>query len=142
MELNNILAKLIETAGVNSAYDEACKCVLANKQILAWIVKSCIEEFNEYRIEDITEKYIEGEPNVADVAVHRDEGSEFITGNNTEDTTMTEGTVYYDIRFYVILPTTQEMTKLIINVESQNKFYPGYPLVKRGIYYSSRMVSA
>ena len=31
---------------------------------------------------------------------------------------------------------------LIINVEAQNDFYPGYPLIKRGIYYCSRMISS
>ena len=34
------------------------------------------------------------------------------------------------------------MIRLIINIEAQNDFYPGYPLIKRGIYYCSRMVSA
>ena len=29
----------------------------------------------------------------------------------------------------------------MINVEAQNDFYPGYPLVKRGIYDCSRMIS-
>ena len=27
-------------------------------------------------------------------------------------------------------------------MEAQNDFYPGYPLIKRGIYYCSRMISA
>ena len=31
---------------------------------------------------------------------------------------------------------------LIINVEAQNDFYPGYPLIKRGIYYCCRMISS
>ena len=31
---------------------------------------------------------------------------------------------------------------MIINIEAQNDFYPGYPLIKRGIYYCSRMISA
>ena len=31
---------------------------------------------------------------------------------------------------------------MIINIEVQNDFYPGYPLVKRGIYYGGRMLSA
>lgn len=31
---------------------------------------------------------------------------------------------------------------LIINVEAQNDFYPGYPIIKRGIYYCSRMISS
>lgn len=31
---------------------------------------------------------------------------------------------------------------MILNVEGQNNFYPGYPVIKRGIYYCSRMISA
>ncbi len=31
---------------------------------------------------------------------------------------------------------------MIINLEAQNDFYPGYPLIKKGIYYCSRMISA
>ena len=34
------------------------------------------------------------------------------------------------------------MIRLIINIEARNDFYPGYPLIKRGIYYCSRMISA
>lgn len=39
-------------------------------------------------------------------------------------------------------PKSGELIRLIINVEAQNNFYPGYPLIKRGIYYCSRMISA
>lgn len=31
---------------------------------------------------------------------------------------------------------------MILNVEAQNNFYPGYPIIKRGIYYCSRMISS
>ncbi len=34
------------------------------------------------------------------------------------------------------------MIRLIINVESQYDYHPGYPLTKRGIYYCSRLISA
>lgn len=34
------------------------------------------------------------------------------------------------------------MIRLIINVEAQTAFNPGYPLTKRAIYYCSRMISA
>ena len=30
----------------------------------------------------------------------------------------------------------------MIDVEAQNKFYPGYPLIMRAMYYSSRMISS
>ena len=32
--------------------------------------------------------------------------------------------------------------EIIVNVEAQNKYNPGYPLIKRGVYYVSRMISA
>lgn len=142
MEIENTLAKRISTAGMNAAYDEACKRLLANKQILARIVKTCVEEFRECGIKDIEEKYLEGMPEIAGVFVHQDEPGQFIRGSNTEDATMAEGTVFFDIRFRAVAPATGEAISLIINIEAQNDYYPGYPLLKRGIYYGSRLISA
>ena len=65
-----------------------------------------------------------------------------IRGAATEDVTQTEGTVTYDIRFYAFIPGTDETIRLIINIEAQNKYNPGYPLTKRGIYYCCRMISS
>lgn len=58
------------------------------------------------------------------------------------DYTIPEGTVTFDIRFMALAPKSGELISLIINLEAQNDFYPGYPLIKRGIYYLSRMISA
>lgn len=146
MEIENTLAKNITAAGDKAAYDAACKRLLANKIILAWIMKSCIEEYRDLDVEEIAGNYIEGEPQVAKTAVNPDEEisdeGEQIKGGKTEDSTIKEGTVTYDIRFYAIAPHTGEPISLIINVEAQNDFYPGYPIIKRGIYYCSRMVSS
>lgn len=146
MEVETILAKNIKTAGDKAAYDVACKRLLANKLILAWIMKSCLEEYRNFDVEEISKKYIEGEPQITKTAVHPDEevegGGEQIKGEKTEDSTIKEGTITYDIRFYAMVPDTKENIKLILNVEAQNEFYPGYPLIKRGIYYCSRMVSS
>ena len=46
MEVQNALANRIDTAGEMISYDEACKQVLANKTILAWIMKGCLKEYN------------------------------------------------------------------------------------------------
>ena len=146
MEVENILAKNIDAAGDKAAYDAACKRLLANKIILAWIMKSCLEEYRRSDVNDIAEKYIEGEPQIARAAVNSDEGpdhdGEQIRGARNEDSTIQEGTVTFDIRFYAILPKSGETVGLIINVEAQNDFYPGYPIIKRGIYYCSRMISS
>ena len=142
MEVQNTLANRIDTAGNMLSYDEACKQVLANLIILAWILKACVREYKDCSVEEIAAKYIEGEPEISKSTVHVDESAEFITGMNTEDATMKEGTVKFDIKFRAILPETGETVEILINVEIQNDFYPGYPIVKRGIYYASRMISS
>ncbi|MCI8310730.1 MAG: hypothetical protein HFI12_00675, partial [Lachnospiraceae bacterium] len=145
MEIENTLAQNISVARENAFYDEACKRLLANKVILAWIMKSCLEEYREIDVNEIAESYIEGEPQIAKIAVHPDEMAgrgEQIKGGKTEDSTITEGTITYDIRFYALIPGTKDITGLFINVEAQNDFYPGYPIVKRGIYYCSRLISS
>lgn len=144
MEVENTLAKNINSAGENAAYDVACKRLLANKIILAWIMKSCVEEYRDCSISDIAEKYIEGQPQVAETAVNPDEDiyGEQIKGAATEDATIHEGTITYDIRFYAVVPVSGERIRLIINVEAQNDFYPGYPIIKRALYYCSRMISS
>ena len=48
----------------------------------------------------------------------------------------------YDIRFYAQAPRDGALMEIIVNVEAQNKYNPGYPLIKRGVYYVSRMISA
>ena len=143
MEVETTLAKNIRIADDKAKYDEACKRLLAEKMILAWIMKSCLEEYTEYDVKEIAEKYIEGTPQIASIAVLPDEtNAPMIRGLNTEDATMTEGTITYDIRFLSCVPDSEEKIQLIVNVEAQNDFYPGYPIIKRGIYYGSRMISA
>ncbi|MCM1257246.1 MAG: hypothetical protein NC307_05285 [Roseburia sp.] len=146
MEIENTLAKNITAAGDYAAYDTACKRLLANKVVLAWIMKSCLEEYRDFSVDEIVEKYIEGEPQIAKTAVNLDEETENdgeqIRGAKTEDSTIKEGTITYDIRFYATAPKSGEMVSLIINIEAQNDFYPGYPIIKRGIYYCSRMISS
>ena len=51
------------------------------------------------------------------------------------------GKVTYDIRFYVLTPDEKHV-KIIMNLEAQLKFNPGYDLVTRGVFYCARMLSA
>ena len=136
------------------SYDKAAKKLLANKQILAQIMKNCVNEYSACSVDEIAEKYIEGTPEVGTVGVHVDDTnrpkktSDVIAGSNNEDSTLTEGTINYDVRFDAIAPASEgsaeqkDVIRLIINVEAQTAFNPGYPLTKRAIYYCSRMISA
>ena len=144
MNTDTTIAKNIRVADEKASYDAACKRLLSEKIILAWIMKNCLEEYRDCDVEEIAEKYIEGTPQVGEAAVALDESNRvsMIQGAGNEDTSLTEGTVTYDIRFFAIAPVSGELIRLIINIEAQNDFYPGYPLIKRGIYYCSRMISA
>lgn len=146
MKRKSILYKDLEVSRAKEIYDESCKNILANKIILAWIMKSCMKEYKDCSICDIADHYIEGTPEISQREVHRDEAPASdpgkIRGENTEDKAVNEGTVRYDIMFRAILPQGQERIELIINIEAQKDFYPGYPLIKRGIYYGCRMISS
>ena len=128
--------------------DAACKQLLGDKLILACILKGCIPEFKDCEVSDIENKCIEGEPEIGTAGVHAETTNKAkskqggkIHGINNENATDTEGKVTFDIRFYAITPD-KERVKLIINVEAQNDFHPGYPLIKRAIYYGCRQISA
>ena len=152
--VENQLAHTIDQIEYDSRYDRTAKKLLANKQILAQIMKGCVNEYSDCTVDDIVEKYIEGTPEVGSVGVHVDDtnrpkkSTDVIKGSNNEDSTLTEGTLFYDVRFDAIAPKSadsaeqEEVIRLIINVEAQTKFKPGYPLTKRAIYYCSRMISA
>lgn len=144
MKKESTLARTISTEGEKAAYDNVCKKLLANREILAWIMKSCLSEYRDCSILEIADRYIEGESEISMISVHRDETAKIptIKGENTEDTSINEGTVTYDIRFRAIAPGSGELITLIIDVEAQNDFYPGYPLVTRSVYYCCRMISA
>ena len=143
MEVNTPIAEDIHATDQNARYDAACKRLLSQKIILAWIMKSCLEEYRDCDVKEIAEKYIEGEPQVGEVAVMPGEtNATKIRGISNEDTVLGEGRITYDIRFVALAPATNELIQLIIDVEAQGKLNTGYPMTKRAIFHCSRMISA
>ena len=169
------LAHTITQTDYEARYDRAAKKLLANKLVLAHILKDCVKEYQACSIMDIAQKYIEGEPEVGTTGVNMDDinspeqpdikletvvtrAAEVqamnaqamntqvtkVQGMGNEDISQNEGTVYYDVRFNAIAPSTEEHgnIRLIINAEAQNRFKPKYPLTKRAVYYGSRLISA
>lgn len=194
------LAHTITQTDYEARYDRAAKKLLANKLVLAHILKDCVKEYQACSIMDIAQKYIEGEPEVGTTGVNMDDinspeqpdikpetmatqSAEVqavnaqainaqamntqamkvqamnaqamntqamnaqvtkVQGMGNEDISQNEGTVYYDVRFNAIAPSTGEHDniRLIINAEAQNRFKPKYPLTKRAVYYGSRLISA
>lgn len=144
MEEETTVAQGLRVTSDREKLDASCKRLLSEKQILARIMKACLPEYKDCDVNDIAEKYIEGQPQVEDVPVMPDEDVPgMIEGMDTADKTVNENISTYDVRFYALVPGTgKQSIRLIINVEAQNEFNPGYPLTKRGIYYCCRMISA
>ena len=71
--MENQLAHAITQTEYDLSYDKAAKKLLANKQILAQIMKNCVNEYSACSVDEIAEKYIEGTPEVGTVGVHVDD---------------------------------------------------------------------
>lgn len=127
--------------------DEKIKALLADKQILARILKYSVEDFKEYDILEIINRIEEVEilEVPVDAGLSHKNRSEFgkISGSNTEDNVPGEGVIYYDIRFNVT--KGKKRIKVLINIEAQattSVSRLGYHIENRMTYYLSRMISA
>ena len=132
-----------DIAAAEAAIDESCKRLLADKQILARIMHYCVDEFKGIDPKEIAKRYIEGTPDIGSVGVLPEQTNRKIHGLPNDDASVNEHSVRYDIRFSALAPDgSGGLIKLIINIEAQNKYHNSYPLITRGIYYLSRMISA
>ena len=143
----NLLGQWLSKAeSPDNLLDRNIKGFLANKVILAWILKNSVEEFKDFQTSEI-EDMIEGEVDISKVRlepettkIFSEKSSERIAGMNGEDYECNEGIVYFDIRFFVRYPNNGDLIKLIINVEAQNKF--DISIIKRAVVYCARMISS
>ena len=58
------LAEGIRQTDLEVQFDACCKRLLAEKVVVAWIMKWCIPEYREFSVKEIAEKYIVGTPSV------------------------------------------------------------------------------
>ncbi|MCR0276970.1 Rpn family recombination-promoting nuclease/putative transposase [[Clostridium] innocuum] len=138
-------ASMISCYDHKKKYDMYCKKLLSNKQILAYVMKGCVPEYADTPLEDIP-SYIEmSSINTADC--------EYIDDHQVEvtDEAIPGAQIKYDIQFEATIPMKQKeadkstpadkKVRMIINLESQAKDDPGYPLIKRALYYCSRLMA-
>lgn len=137
------LAQAVEAADGAGTYDTYARALLADKQILAWILKYAVVEFHDMEIgeivacigDDIEVGTRPVDPGLSNLGrVH---------GSSTEDDVPGEGKIYYDIRFTAYHRGMK--MKFLINVEPQKSSDPsklGYHLENRMVFYLTRMVSA
>lgn len=141
--LETNLAQAVDVADIRSSYDANVKFLLADKQVLARILKYAVREFQNIEIEEIitsigndieigTKPIDPGLTNLGRVKE-----------DITEDNIPGEGKIFFDIRFSAYHKRTE--MKFLLNVEAQRSSDPsklGYHLENRIIFYLARMVSA
>lgn len=140
MEVREPISQYLSWYQGISDYDVACIHLLSLKIILAHILKSYIDEFMDFDIDKVVQ-CIDGEPEMRNMALFADQPN-LVRNGNTVDKTFQEGINYFDIIFYAFVPQGKEKIKLILNIETQKDYYPGYSLLKRAIYYGCRLISS
>lgn len=137
------LAHAINAADAACTYDTNVKYLLADKQILAYILKYTVAEFQDMAVGEII-SCIGNDLEIGSRAVGAGLSNHGrIQDSNTEDNIPGEGKVFYDIRFTAYLWEAE--MKFLINVEAQKTSDPvklGYHLENRIQFYLSRMISA
>lgn len=137
------IAQAVEATKYKTSYDVNIKYLLADKQVLARILKYAVREFQDMALLDIMAcigNDIEVGTKPVDAGLSN---MGRITESNTEDNIPGEGKIFYDIRF-TAYHRKMEM-KFLINVEAQRSSDPsklGYHLENRIIFYLARMISA
>ncbi len=139
--LTNI-SQIIDITHASAKYDASIKEMLADKQVLARILKYTLDEFSSMSIEAIINSI--GEPLISSMRMEPGHtNTEKIQKLSEEDNVLGEGKIYYDIRFSAYCG--EELIKVLVNVEAQKSTNPsklGYHLDNRILYYLGRMISA
>ena len=119
--------------------DDYAKCILADPQILAYIVKTIIPQFAQMPVDAIIPCIGEAVVTlqVPELLFHK------VENVGTEDIDEEDGKIIYDIKF-PLYDNNKEM-KIIVNIEAQKSTQPsklGYHLENRITYYMCRMISS
>ena len=142
--LNTEMKNAIIAANDRAQYDERAKRLLGHKSILAHILVATVEEFKGMNPKDVI-KYIEGEPKIGTVPTepgltNRNIDSGRYVGMNTENVEINEGTINFDIVFYVRMK--DGLSQIIVNIEAQKDMPTEYHILNRAIFYACRLVSS
>lgn len=141
--MDDYLTTSLESIEGDPRLDASAKKLLSNKKVLALILRTTVPEFSDMEIADII-PHIEGEPYVSQIRLEpgltNKTFKEAIIGNTTENAEPGEGRIFFDIVFYVRLK--DGLSRILINVEAQKNEKPGYPLIKRTVFYECRLIAS
>lgn len=143
MIATNLAQAVDATNDTGSVYDTNIKYLLSDKQILSWILKYTVDEFQKMNIEDIMDCISDD----IEIGTRPADGGLSnlgrVRGTATEDNIPGEGILYYDIRFTAYIREAE--IKILVNIEAQRSSDHsklGYHLENRIVFYLARMISA
>lgn len=134
---------LAAVEAVGSKYDNACKRLFQNREIIAPVLKEVVPEYRNSTVEEII-RYIDAE-SIQDIPV--DDIPVSVSQLQTELGSVSDKLIRYDTHFRSINPRLSRENLYIhlhIDLEVQNNYRPTnppYPVIKRGIYYAAREIS-
>lgn len=141
--MNNEITNAVQAADLKAQYDACAKRLLGHKIILVHILVRTVEEFQGMNPEEVV-PYIEGEPHIstasAEPGLTNQRIGDRIVGLNTENKEINEGTIIFDIVFYVRMKNG--LSQIIINVEAQKGETADYEILNRAIFYVCRLISS
>lgn len=128
---------------LGSKYDNACKALFQNREIVAPILKEVVPEYKNSTVEEII-RYIDAD-SIEDIPI--DDVSIMAGRLPTEMESVSDKLIRYDTHFRAVNPLLSRENiciHLFIDLEVQNRYRPAgpsYPIIKRGIYYAAREIS-
>ena len=123
--------------------DQTTKRLFSRKDILCNILKYTVSEYKDCSLDEIMD-CIEGDTVQTGTALVSEDMARTIRGEHTEMNSLDEAGATFDILFRSLLPGRKGSLKINLHIdfEIQGDYSPGYPIVKRGIYYTSRQLSS
>ena len=128
-------------------YDESEKSLWRHKELIAPVLKFVVRELKDYTVDEIIgfidnttitrEQFVSPVPETVDIV-------------NAELSSTVEKLLRFDVKFCIVNPALEKTRdgkahKLHVDFEPQHDYYPsnpGYPIVKRGLYYAARDLSS
>ena len=138
--------------------DASSKAIFASIPFMAQILKDCVGELATYSQQAIMELCQKADIHFARVPVHDQQTAGEIlmkesskqpspmdnlsSASSVEDASTSEGAVHFDLLIELTIPMPNgDQIAVVVNVEIQNDGGNICRIIKRGIYYSSRLIS-
>lgn len=143
MNVKDSISVSMDTVKGKEKADQSAKNIFSYKPIMGNILKYTVAEYKDCSLEKIMD-CIEGDTIQTGTALVEEDMAKTIRGEKTETNTTDEPPATFDILFRSLLPNSDGniLVNLHIDFELQKNYTPGYPIIKRGVYYGCRKLSA